>query len=83
MIDKDTFISSINENDCAYQLFANNHLPTYKEYYVEGEGDDVRFYKYYLAKIHHLPEVVNLYGCQRREDVLRKYKEYTGKRLAL
>lgn len=79
MIDNKKFVDSINEYDCAYQKFANNHLPSYKEYFVES-SDDAKFYSYYLATIHHLPQLMKCYGCDGKEEVLREYSKYTGKK---
>ena len=77
MLDKETFVNSINQYDNSYQKFSNNHIPTYKEYYVES-SDDAEFYSYYLARIYHLPQLTKCYGCNGKKEVLREYKNYKG-----
>ena len=79
MLDKETFVNSINQYDNSYQKFSNNHIPTYKEYYVES-SDDAEFYSYYLARIYHLPQLTKCYGCNGKKEVLREYKNYKGKK---
>lgn len=79
MINKEIFTSSINENDNSYQKFSGNHLPIYKEFYVEST-DDAEFYGFYLAKIYRVPKLTKFHGCNGKEEVLREYTKYNGKK---
>lgn len=82
MIDKFTkndFMNSINEYDNSYQKFYNNHIPAYKEFYVESK-DDAEFYGYYLADLYRVPKLSKLYGCNGKKEVLREYSKYKGKK---
>lgn len=79
IIDKKIFSSSITEFDNSYQKFSNNHLPVYKEFYVEST-DDAEFYGYYLAEMYRVPKLTRFHGCNGKEEVLREYKQYNGKK---
>ena len=79
IIEKSSFISSINEYDNSYQKFKSNHIPSYKEFFVES-SDDAEFYGYYLANIYRVPQLTKFYGCNGKKEVLREYLKYTGKK---
>ena len=78
-ITKTEFTNSISVNDNSYQKFYNNHIPSYKEYYVESR-DDAEFYGYFLADLYKVPKLLKLYGCNGKKEVLREYTKYTGKK---
>ena len=78
-ISKEKFLSSISEYDNAYQKFYNNHIPVFKEFYVESV-DDAEFYGYFLAKIYQIPKLLKCYGCNGKKEVLKEYSRYNGKK---
>lgn len=79
ILEKKSFVSAINVNDNAYQKFNENHIPVYKEFYVES-SDDVDFYGYYLAKMYHVPRLTKFHGCNGKKEVLAEYSKYKGKK---
>ena len=76
---KEKFVQSINEHDNSYQKFSNNHIPIYKEFYVEN-SDDAIFYKNYLGNIYNTFPLLKVYGCNGKKEVLKEYSKYTGKK---
>lgn len=76
---KEKFVQSINEYDSSYQKFSNNHIPIYKEFYVES-SDDAIFYKNYLGNIYNTFPLLKVYGCNGKKEVLKEYSKYTGKK---
>ena len=75
-ITKTEFTNSISVNDNSYQKFYNNHIPSYKEYYVESR-DDAEFYGYFLADLYRVPKLLKLYGCNGKKD-FGKFSKWTS-----
>lgn len=73
------FLNAISQYDNSYQKFSNNHVPVYKEFYVES-SDDAIFYSNYFYKLYNYSILSKFHGCNGKKEVLREYKKYTGKK---